>query len=196
VSERWGRGCIGTFDSGPKCAQSWNQIQTLKDCLFCHIYCANLGKPWHRTVTTSCTVSNRKSRCPRTHYGGDLDESLHEKFFCCIRQYLTGAYGLRTKLRESHSGLWDVDITKSPESQPENLTESCLYMGSRESCLYMGSGAQQHQSLLSCAQNFAKIHSVRPIFGVVYCCFPTNFAPETFKLDGLRSLLQSNHAFD
>jgi len=27
-------GCIGTVDSGPKCAHSWNQIQTLKECLF------------------------------------------------------------------------------------------------------------------------------------------------------------------
>jgi len=32
-----------TVDSGPKWAQSWNQIQTLKDCLCCHIYCAQLG---------------------------------------------------------------------------------------------------------------------------------------------------------
>jgi len=27
-------GCIGTDDSWPKCAQSWNQIKTLKDCLW------------------------------------------------------------------------------------------------------------------------------------------------------------------
>ena len=35
----------------------WNQIQTLKDCLCCHIYCAYLGKPWHRTVSASRAVS-------------------------------------------------------------------------------------------------------------------------------------------
>jgi len=35
-------GCIGTVDSDPKCAHSWNQIQTLEYYLFCHIYCVHL----------------------------------------------------------------------------------------------------------------------------------------------------------
>ena len=34
-------GCIGTVDSGPKCAHSHNQIQTLKSRFSCHIYCAH-----------------------------------------------------------------------------------------------------------------------------------------------------------
>jgi hypothetical protein len=42
-----GCGCTGTVDSGPKCAQAWNQIQTLKECLCCHIYCAH---HWPRLV--------------------------------------------------------------------------------------------------------------------------------------------------
>jgi len=34
-------------------------LNTLKDCLFCRIYCAHLGKPWHRTVTAFRAVSDR-----------------------------------------------------------------------------------------------------------------------------------------
>jgi len=30
-------GCTGTVDSGPKCAHSWNQLQTLKYFFCCHI---------------------------------------------------------------------------------------------------------------------------------------------------------------
>jgi hypothetical protein len=36
-------------------------------------------------------------------------------------------------------------------------------------------------------QKLAKIHTVRAIFGLVYCCFSINVAPEAFKLGGLRS---------
>jgi len=54
-----GGGCeyIGTFDSVIKCYRSLNQIQTLKDCLSHHIYCAHLGTLWHRAVTAFCAVS-------------------------------------------------------------------------------------------------------------------------------------------
>ena len=38
--------------------QSWNQIQTLKDCLSCHILGVHLDTPWHRTVTAFRAVSN------------------------------------------------------------------------------------------------------------------------------------------
>ena len=41
-SERLGCGSIRTVDSRRKFAQFWNQIQTLKECLCCHIYCAQL----------------------------------------------------------------------------------------------------------------------------------------------------------
>ena len=47
LSERWGDERTRTVDAGPKCAQSWNQIQTLKECLCFHIYCAHLGTPWY-----------------------------------------------------------------------------------------------------------------------------------------------------
>jgi len=59
-----GCGCIGTVESGPKCAQSWNQIQTLKHYIFCHIYCAHLCTPLHRIVGDVCRVPNRESRYP------------------------------------------------------------------------------------------------------------------------------------
>ena len=57
-------GCIGTVDSRPKCAYSWNQTKTLKDYLFCHIYCALLRSHVFAIVTASCTVSNRESWFP------------------------------------------------------------------------------------------------------------------------------------
>jgi len=40
--------------------KSWNQIQTLKDCLCCHIYCLQLGAPWGKIVGASRAVSNRE----------------------------------------------------------------------------------------------------------------------------------------
>ena len=46
--------------------KSWNQIQTLKDCLCCHIYCAQLGTPGNAIVVASCVVSNRESWYLRT----------------------------------------------------------------------------------------------------------------------------------
>jgi len=64
-----GRGCwcIGTADSGPKCAQSWHQIQTLKKYIFCHIYCVDRCTHLYRTVTAFRAVSNRESRYPHVH---------------------------------------------------------------------------------------------------------------------------------
>jgi len=57
-------GCIGTVDSERNFAQSYNQIQTLKKCSGCHIYCAPLCAHLRAIVTSSCTVSNRESRYP------------------------------------------------------------------------------------------------------------------------------------
>jgi len=79
-----GRGyeCIGTVDSGPKWAQSWNQIQTLTECLGCHIYCAQLEPPWVTIVGASRAVPNRESRYP-PHEGTERDGTpylrLHKK---------------------------------------------------------------------------------------------------------------------
>jgi len=53
-----------TVDSRPKFAQSWKQIQALKECLCCHICCAHLCRPLYRTVPGSRAVSNRESRYP------------------------------------------------------------------------------------------------------------------------------------
>jgi len=62
--ERWGCGSIRTVESGPKCAQSWNPIQTLKEYFSCHIYCAQLRAHLGKIVEASCAVSNRRSRYP------------------------------------------------------------------------------------------------------------------------------------
>ena len=63
-----GRGCacIGTVDSRRNFAQSYNQIQTLKEFLFCHIYCAHHCSRLSAIVTWSCAVSNTESRYPRS----------------------------------------------------------------------------------------------------------------------------------
>ena len=42
----------------------WNQIQTLKDCLCCYIYCVQLGTSWNAVVQASRAVSDIESRCP------------------------------------------------------------------------------------------------------------------------------------
>jgi len=62
-----GCGCTGTVDSRRNCAQSENQIQTLNECLRCHIYCAHywprlaaIGRDWPRLAaiaTAPCAVS-------------------------------------------------------------------------------------------------------------------------------------------
>jgi len=57
-----GCGCIGTVDSGPQCAQSWDQTQTIKNNISCHIYCVYRCTHLDRTVTASRAVSNRESR--------------------------------------------------------------------------------------------------------------------------------------
>ena len=61
AGERWGCEFVGTLDSGRKLAQSWNQIQTLKDCLCTHIYCAQPGTSWDAIDVACCAVSNRES---------------------------------------------------------------------------------------------------------------------------------------
>ena len=55
----WGSGSTRTVDAGPKCAQSSNQIQTLKDCLCYHIYSVQLGPPWATSVRACCAVSEK-----------------------------------------------------------------------------------------------------------------------------------------
>jgi len=70
-------GCIGTVDPGPKCAHSWDQIQTLKESLFCHTYSAYLCSPVFGTVIVSRAVSNRESR-----YSSSTTSTLgHSSFF-------------------------------------------------------------------------------------------------------------------
>jgi len=59
-----GCGCIGTVDLGPKCAQFWNQMKTLKYLFCCHMYCVHVCTHLYRTVITSRVVSNRDSQYP------------------------------------------------------------------------------------------------------------------------------------
>jgi len=67
-----GCGCIGTVDSGHKCAQSWDQIPRLKNYISCHIYCVYRSTHLYRTDTASRAVSNGKSRYPRCGSGFGL----------------------------------------------------------------------------------------------------------------------------
>ena len=53
-----GVGAHGQLTQGANWSKSQNQIQTLKECLCCHIYCAHLETPWHRTVTAFRAVSD------------------------------------------------------------------------------------------------------------------------------------------
>jgi len=62
-------GCIGTIDLGPKCAQFYDQIQTLKYLFCCHLYCVHVCKHVYRTVVASLVVSNRESRFPQSQFG-------------------------------------------------------------------------------------------------------------------------------
>jgi len=68
ISHRVGGGGSGStqkVDAERKCAPSWNQIQTLKDCLCCHICCVHRCTHLYRTVTASRAVSNREYRYPQ-----------------------------------------------------------------------------------------------------------------------------------
>ena len=64
-----GVGVQGQWTRGINWHQSWNQIQTLKDCLSCHIYCAQLGVPWDkmdgwsRAVSSPCTLGASQCVC-------------------------------------------------------------------------------------------------------------------------------------
>jgi len=60
ISHRVNGGVVGaqwTVDSGANWRKSSNQIQTLKECLLCHIYCAHLD-----TLTSSFSFSSRESQ--------------------------------------------------------------------------------------------------------------------------------------
>ena len=60
-----GVGAHRQLTRGLRWAHFWKQIQTLKECLCCHIYCVHLGTPWYQIVGDSRTVFNRESRYPR-----------------------------------------------------------------------------------------------------------------------------------
>jgi len=52
-----GVGAKGMVTKGVNWRQSSNQVQTLHECLCCHICYAHLGTPWHRTVTRIFSAS-------------------------------------------------------------------------------------------------------------------------------------------
>jgi hypothetical protein len=49
-------GAEGIVTKGTNQRKSQNQIQTLKECLCCHIYCAQFGLPWATIVGICCAV--------------------------------------------------------------------------------------------------------------------------------------------
>ena len=91
-------------------AQSWNQIQTLKECLCCHIYCAHCCSPMFGTVTVSRAVSNRESRYPDTqthvtHMYGSRQRHVWVMSHTCVRHV--------THMNESwHSYEWVMGHTR------------------------------------------------------------------------------------
>ena len=94
IAGDWAVG-IGTVDSGFKWAQSWNQIKTLKDCHYCHCYCAQLGTPWDAVVVACRAISNRESWYPRrdsssrereTHGMHTIEGTVFEKVWTCSEQ--------------------------------------------------------------------------------------------------------------
>ena len=58
MGERWGCRHRGHESESGHWSPSWNQIQTLKDCLCCHIYCTQLGTSWDSIV--GCLLKRTK----------------------------------------------------------------------------------------------------------------------------------------
>jgi len=79
LTERWLCGSTRTLNSGPKCAQSWNQIQTLIKCLFCHIYCAQLRAHLGKIIRASRAVSNRESQYRTVFFEGSPKNVVKER---------------------------------------------------------------------------------------------------------------------
>jgi len=59
LSEQWQCGSWEHGDEFRHRSPSWNQHQTLIDCLCCYIYCAQRWPPWATIVGASQAVSNR-----------------------------------------------------------------------------------------------------------------------------------------
>jgi len=57
-----GVGATGMVTKGINWRQSWNQIQTLKECLCCHIFCAQVGAPCSKIVGASLGQDCRSKR--------------------------------------------------------------------------------------------------------------------------------------
>jgi len=56
-------------------------IQTLKEYLCCHIYCAHLATPWYKIVGTSRIVSDRESRYPHRVLGWNSHIKLSVRYW-------------------------------------------------------------------------------------------------------------------
>ena len=78
--ERWGSGCRGHDEKERNVAQSWNQIQTLKNYIYCHMYCAHFSTALHQIVGDMSTVPSRESRYPRP---GSLSGYFSRTRFSC-----------------------------------------------------------------------------------------------------------------
>jgi len=135
-------GCIGTVDSGPKCAHSWNQIQMLKQYLFCHIYCAHLWTRVAAIVTASCAVSNREfiERTPPPRGGFVFPMFPHQE--PCVRgppsknlvQILRrGSSYTRLLIREHSLGTNKVCLILNEPREPRTSNEPRTLVVPRES---------------------------------------------------------------
>jgi len=65
VAEQTGVWAQGNDAEFCRALPSWNQHQSLKQWMSCHIACAQLVAPWSTTVATSYAQSNAEPRYPR-----------------------------------------------------------------------------------------------------------------------------------
>jgi len=80
-----GSGSTQTVDARLKYAPSWNQIQTLKNCLCCHIYCVHRCTHLYRNVTAYHVVSNGESRLfERVEGTGIRPDCAFYYFYCFV----------------------------------------------------------------------------------------------------------------
>jgi len=90
-----GVGAKGVVKTGINWHQSWNQIQTLKACFGCQIYCAQLGPPWATIVEAFRAVSNRESLTLHAHLAG-LFKGIVWTMRRCLSMYIISAPRLIT----------------------------------------------------------------------------------------------------
>jgi len=106
--ERRGCGSTRKFDERLRLAQSWNQIQTLQECLCCHIYCAQRCSLMFGTVAVSRAVSlvgspaSLHALCQLHHTATRYNALQHTATHCITRQH-TATHGNTLQHTASHA---------------------------------------------------------------------------------------------